>query len=65
MKQLKVNIVCDEKARTVAIAVDDGEFMVYHNDNPVIDRLLQYLDWPERYHTIIDVVNDKVKIGGN
>lgn len=59
MKQLKVNIVCDEKAHTVAIAVDNGEYMVYNNDNPVIDRLLKYLDWPERYHTIIDVVDNK------
>lgn len=48
-----------ETARTVAIAVDNGEYMVYNNDNPVIDRLLKYLDWPERYHTIIDVVDNK------
>ena len=57
MKQLKVNIVCDEKARTVAIAVDDGEFMVYNNDNPVIDRLLKYLDWPERYSVTVEAVD--------
>lgn len=59
MKQLKVQILCDEKKGTVAVAVDDGEFMVYKNDNPVIDRLLNYLDWPERYHVMIDVVDNK------
>ncbi len=57
MKQLKVQILCDEKNRTVAIAVDDGEFTSYKNDNPVIDRLLKYLDWPERYYVMVEAVN--------
>jgi len=56
VKQLKVQIVCDETKHTVAISVDDGEFMTYKNDNPVIDRLLKYLDWPERYNVVVDSV---------
>lgn len=56
MKQLKVQIVCDETKHTVAISVDDGEFMTYKNDNPIIDRLLKYLDWPERYNVVVDSV---------
>lgn len=57
MKNLKVHILCDEKKGTVAISVDDGEYTVYKNDNPVIDRLLKYLDWPERYSVEVDAVN--------
>lgn len=57
MKQLKVQILCDEKKGTVAISVDDGEFTTYKNDNPVIDRLLKYLDWPERYDVVVEAVN--------
>ena len=57
MRQLKVQILCDEKKGTVAIAVDDGEFTTYKNDNPVIDRLLKYLDWPERYNVVVEAVN--------
>ncbi len=59
MKQLKVQILCDEKQGTVAISVDDGEFMVYKNDNPVIDRLLNYLDRPERYAVMVEDVTKK------
>lgn len=57
MKQLKVQILFDDKKGTVAISVDDGEFTVYQNDNPIIDRLLKYLDWPERYQVTVDPVN--------
>lgn len=57
MKVLDVKILCDEKADTVAISVDSGEFTVYKNDNPVIDRLLKYLDWPERYSVTVEATN--------
>lgn len=57
MKVLDVKILCDDKAGTVSISVDSGEFAVYKNDNPVIDRLLKYLDWPERYSVTVEAVD--------
>lgn len=55
---LKVNILIDEKKNSVAISVDDGEFMVYANDNPVIDRLLNYLDRPDRYEVEVTAISN-------
>lgn len=53
MKKLNVDIIIDEKKNSIAISVDNGEFMIYHNNNPVIDRLLTYLDRPERYKVTV------------
>ena len=57
LDKLKVCIAVDNKAGTVALSVDNGEYAVYQNNHPIIDKLLKYLDWPERYEIEVNTLN--------